>query len=498
MLKTMQKHTHAFLFFVWGLFLMLVWPSLIPTSSAATALIPQLGADFISTDLASKTTDIYILDAAKETYRINLGVDEISLNARTMILSYGLNGVLQQKSYTVLSPGSLNRNVSFSIGALWDIQLKDWAYFYAKFYGANKIELSQTRWFNAFVGSLAKVRFDALAKARLTAVTRTSTTAVAKSPDPLYCDKNPKPIDCIDMPASATAKTTVTTTTIPALDGSDKWSLLSTHASAPFVGFDFNFRVLSDELLRDNINIADIAKVTKVEEQITIFAKFFNTALSVISDNIWGLLKYMDAYRIGLNYNNAEMNLIKETLKAKLTATERVNFDTSLQFISDTYAKLSKDDTLTATHKAAGTTTCTDSDGGIIPNVQWTTTAWIMSRTDTCAVVGTSAPQIVNQCTAGDPNCFLREFSCSNNAVIHTDFQATRGCSKWAATIAPEKLKAPWVLIPNGQWGLIMSVPCEGVGNECGNYGYCSNENIGGDNLSHLSLCRERGTNMIY
>ncbi|MFA7298088.1 MAG: hypothetical protein WC010_00360 [Candidatus Absconditabacterales bacterium] len=39
MLKTIQKHTHAFLFFLGGLFLMLVGPSLIPTSSAATASI---------------------------------------------------------------------------------------------------------------------------------------------------------------------------------------------------------------------------------------------------------------------------------------------------------------------------------------------------------------------------------------------------------------------------------------------------------------------------
>lgn len=42
MLKTMQKHTHAFLFFLGGLFLMLIGPSLIPFSSAATTAATTL------------------------------------------------------------------------------------------------------------------------------------------------------------------------------------------------------------------------------------------------------------------------------------------------------------------------------------------------------------------------------------------------------------------------------------------------------------------------
>lgn len=37
MINKMKHHTHAFLFFLGGLFLMLVWPSLIPTTSAAAA-----------------------------------------------------------------------------------------------------------------------------------------------------------------------------------------------------------------------------------------------------------------------------------------------------------------------------------------------------------------------------------------------------------------------------------------------------------------------------
>jgi len=66
MLKTMQKHTHALLFFIWGLFLMLVWPSLIPFSSAATV---------IDAFTVGNTTYLYLPSPSTSTYTYTLTVD---------------------------------------------------------------------------------------------------------------------------------------------------------------------------------------------------------------------------------------------------------------------------------------------------------------------------------------------------------------------------------------------------------------------------------------
>jgi len=115
MLKHIKPHTHAFLFFLGGLFLMLVGPSLIQFSSAATISTTESIVYNYNPDYSQeKSVLLYAPNAKSNTFTLNLnqlGIDNAKvqtamLNRMTLknnLLNYTLKAYTPKSNIVRLS-----------------------------------------------------------------------------------------------------------------------------------------------------------------------------------------------------------------------------------------------------------------------------------------------------------------------------------------------------------------------------------------------------------